>query len=174
VNKIDLIDKRLLLPQIGSLSSIDSINEILPLSALKNDGLDDLLETLTKYLPKSPPLYPPDQLTTAPERFFVSEIIREKVFFLYGQEIPYSTTVVIEEFAERKGRKDYIRAAILVERETQKGILIGKKGTALKRAGSLARQEIEKFLNRNVYLEIVVLVRPKWREKENMLRELGY
>jgi len=174
INKIDLVDKRQLLPQIASLTGIKCIKEIVPVSALKNDGIDVLLRTLIKYLPNSRPLYPPDQLTTAPERFFASEIIREKIFFQYGQEIPYSTTVQIEEFTERKGRKDYIRAAILVERESQKGILIGKKGEALKKAGALARQEIEELTGRPVFLELIVLVRPNWRRKERILRELGY
>ncbi|MFQ5629714.1 MAG: GTPase Era [bacterium] len=174
INKIDKVDKRRLLPQIASLSRIECIKEIVPASALKNDGIDVLLRTLIKHLPVSPPLYPADQLTTAPERFFVSEIIREKVFFHYGQEIPYSTTVAIEEFTERTGRKDYIRAAILVERESQKGILIGKKGEALKKVGAAARQEIETLLGRPVFLEMVVLVRPNWRQKEKTLRELGY
>ena len=151
-----------------------SIQEIVPVSALLDDGIDDLLATLGKYLPASPALYPADQLTTAPERFFVAEMIREKVFYHYGQEVPYSTTVVIEEFAEREGRKDYIRAAILVERQSQKGILIGKKGEALKKVGSAARQEIEVLLGRPVFLELVVLVRPKWRDKESTLRSLGY
>ena len=174
INKIDLVPKNRILPQIEKLSGIQSINEIVPVSALKADGIDDLLKTLTGFLPLSPALYPPDQLTTAPERFFVSEIIREKVFFQYGQEIPYSTTVQIEEFSERPGRKDYIRAAILVERQSQKGILIGKKGDALKKVGSAARIEIEAFLGRPVFLEMVVLVRPKWRDKESTLRSLGY
>lgn len=174
INKIDLIDKRLLLPQIESLSRIEFINEIIPVSALKNDGLDVLLQSIAKYLPESPPFYPPDQLTTSPERFFVSEIIREKIFWQYGQEIPYSTTVVIEEFSEREGRKNYIRAAIVVERDSQKGILIGKKGEALKKVGATARRDIEKLLDRAVFLELIVLVRPKWRQKEQTLRALGY
>jgi GTP-binding protein Era len=174
INKIDLIDKRLLLPQIESLSRIEFINEIIPVSALKKDGLDVLLQSIARYLPESPPFYPTDQLTTSPERFFVSEMIREKIFWQYGQEIPYSTTVVIEEFSEREGRKDYIRAAILVERESQKGILIGKKGEALKKVGAAARRDIEKLLDRAVFLELVVLVRPKWRNKEQTLREFGY
>lgn len=174
INKIDLIEKRLLLPQIEGFSRIDGVQEIIPVSALQNDGIDELIATLEKYLPFSPPLYPPDQLATAPERFFVAEIIREKIFLHYGEEIPYSAAVVIEEFKERSGRKDYIRAAIWVERPSQKAILIGKNGEALKKVGTQAREEIEAFLGRPVFLELVVLVREHWRQNERLLRELGY
>ncbi len=174
LNKIDLVAKEKLLPMIERFAKIKSGAEIIPVSAIKSDGVDSLLQTIKKNLPKSPPLYPPDQLTTAPERFFVSEIVREKIFMSYGEEIPYSTTVEIEEFKERKKGKTYIRAAIFVERDSQKGILIGKGGSALKRAGATSRADIEKFLQKPVYLELVVLVRPKWREKESMLDQLGY
>ncbi|KAA3655862.1 MAG: GTPase Era, partial [Calditrichaeota bacterium] len=109
-----------------------------------------------------------------PERFFVSELIREQIFRNYGDEIPYSTTVSIEEFKERDGRKDYIRATILAERSSQKAILIGKKGQALKKVGEASRKEIEAMLEREVFLDLFVSVRPKWRDKEGMLRNLGY
>lgn len=174
LNKSDLVEKSRILPQIDMLSKVPQVREIVPISALKNDGLDRLLTVIKSCLPDGPPLYPPDQLTTAPERFFVAEIIREKIFLLCGEEIPYSTTVSIEEFTERPGRKDYIRAAICVERESQKGILIGKKGAALKKVGQAAREEIEFFLQRPVYLELFVIVRHKWREREALLRDLGY
>ncbi len=174
INKIDLVQKNLLLPTIEALSKIPGVREIVPISALKNDGVTELLDLVKKYLPEGPPLYPRDQLTTVNERFLVSEIIREKIFMHYGEEIPYSTTVVIEEFKERPGKKDYIRAAILTERDTQKAILIGKGGAALKKIGQLAREEIELLLGRPVFLELVVLVRPKWRDKDHMLRDLGY
>ncbi len=174
INKVDLLHKPLLLPLIKEISQIEGVAEVVPISALKNDGLTDLVDTIRNYLPEGPPLYPQDQLTTVNERFLVSEIIREKIFMLYGQEIPYSTTVDIEEFREQPGKKDYIRAAIIVERESQKGILIGRKGEALKRVGRLAREEIELLLGRPVFLELVVLVRPKWREKDNLLKSFGY
>ncbi len=175
INKIDLVKKSILLPFIDEIRQIEGVKEIVPISALKQDGLDELLAVIKQYLPEGPPLYPQDQLTTINERFLVSEIIREKIFLLYGQEIPYSTTVTIEEFREGEGKqKDYIRAAIVVERDSQKGILIGKKGEALKRVGKLAREEIEFLLGRPVFLELVVVVRPKWREKDNLLRSLGY
>jgi GTP-binding protein Era len=174
INKVDLIRKDLLLPFIEHIARETGVDEIVPISALRGDGIQDLVATLEKHLPPGPPLYPEDQLATAPERFFVSEIIREKIFLQYGEEIPYSTTVKIEEFKERPGKKDYILALILVERESQKGILIGKGGTALKKVGQRSREEIEAALGRPVFLELRVVVRPKWREKESMLRSLGY
>jgi len=150
----------------------------LAVSALKGSGTDDLIEALIPLLPASAPLYPEDILSTAPERFFVSEIIREKIFLFYGQEIPYSTEVVVDEFKEQhendSSRKDLIRCSIVVERDTQKHILIGKKGSALKKLGMAARKEIEEFLGRPVFLELFVKVRPDWRKKKGMLRSFGY
>ncbi len=174
INKSDIVEKNLILEQINILKDFPGVRDIIPISALKNEGVDTLLAGLRALLPLSPPLYPPDQLATEPERFFVSEIIREKIFMHYSDEIPYSTTVQIEEFHERPGRKDYIRATILVERKSQKGILIGKKGTALKKVGAEARQDIEAFLGRPVFLDLFVVVRPKWRDKSGMLKNLGY
>ena len=174
INKIDTIKKDDLLPIIERYNQAYQFEEIIPISALKGDGLDELKATLQKYLPYSHPYYPKDMITNHPERFFVSEIIREKIFQNYGEEIPYSTTVQIEEFVENPDRKDYIRASIIVERSSQKGILIGKGGSALKRVGKLAREEIELFLDRPVFLELFVKVREKWRQKDNFLREFGY
>ena len=174
INKIDLINKENLLPLINLYSSQQKLTNIIPLSALTNDGLDALKKSIKENLPISPPLYPQDVLTEHPERFFVAEIIREKIFQRYGEEIPYSTTVTIEEFKEREKSKDYIRATIYVERLSQKGILIGKKGTALKKVGELARTDIEQFLQRQVYLDLHVSVKEKWRFKDGTLRELGY
>ncbi|KAA3619468.1 MAG: GTPase Era [Calditrichaeota bacterium] len=174
INKVDKIAKATLLPLIEKCAALPGIVDVVPVSALKNDGINALLAGIKKRLPHSPPLYPVDQLTTAPERFFVSELIRESIFNNYGDEVPYSATVSVEEFKEREGRKDYIRATILVERSSQKGILIGKKGTALKKVGAEARKEIELMLDRKVFLDLFVAVRPKWRENENMLKNLGY
>lgn len=174
MNKIDLIHKDLLLPAIGSIAKETGVDEIVPISALRSDGTDDLVAALEKHLQPGPPLYPKDQLATAPERFFVSEIIREKIFLQYGDEIPYSTTVKIEEFKERPGKKNYILALIFVERETQKAILIGKGGAALKKVGQRSREEIEAALGHPVFLELRVTVQPRWRDRENMLRDLGY
>jgi len=174
INKIDTIKKDDLLPIIERYNQAYQFEEIIPISALKGDGLDELKATLQKYLPYGHPYYPKDMITNHPERFFVSEIIREKIFQNYGEEIPYSTTVQIEEFVENPDHKDYIRASIIVERSSQKGILIGKGGSALKRVGKLAREEIELFLDRPVFLELFVKVREKWRQKDNFLREFGY
>jgi len=174
INKIDLIEKEKLLPIIENYSKSFSLSSIVPISAIKSDGLDKLKRLLIDKLPFGFPFYPPETITDQPERFFVAEIIREKIFQKYGEEIPYSTTVTVEEFKERDQGKDYIRAVIYVERNSQKGIIIGKQGAALKRVGQAAREEIELFLGRPVYLELFVKVKEKWRKKEVVLRELGY
>ncbi|MBL7094638.1 GTPase Era [candidate division KSB1 bacterium] len=174
INKIDTVNKKKLLPIIDRYASKFNLTKIFPISALKQEGLDELKSCLKDNLPKGFPFYPEDMITEHPERFFVSEIIREKIFQNYGDEIPYSTTVLIEEFKEREGRKDFIRANIIVEKDSQKGILIGKKGAALKKVGSSARDQIEQFLDREVYLELFVKVREKWRKKDVFLKEFGY
>lgn len=174
INKIDLIYKDVLLPLIDSYSKAHTFLDILPISALEADGLSELKQAIRDALPVHPPYYPEDYLTEHSERFFVSEIIREKIFYLYGEEIPYSTTVEIAEFKEKSGRKDYIHAIIYVEKDSQRAILIGKKGQALKRVGSLAREEIEQFLGRPVYLDLWVKVREKWRRKPLAVKQFGY
>ena len=174
INKIDVIEKEKLLPIINNYAHHFNLTTIIPISALKADGLDQLKQLLIDYLPVGFPFYPLDTITDQPERFFVAEIIREKIFQKYGEEIPYSTTVTTEEFKERDQGKDYIRAVIYVERASQKGIIIGKQGAALKKVGETARKEIELFLGRAVYLELFVKVKEKWRQKEDVLRELGY
>lgn len=174
LNKIDKIANSAILPLIDAYAALPGVVAVIPISGLKKTGVQELLTCLNKYLPTGPPLYPEDQLTTAPERFFVSELIREQIFRNYGDEVPYSTTVSVEEFKEREGRKDYIRATILVERNSQKAILIGKKGGALKKLGAASRKEIEQMLGRSVFLDLFVAVRPKWRDKESMLKHLGY
>lgn len=175
INKIDLVARSKLLPLIDHFSKLFDFKDIVPISALKSDGTDRLKTVLAGLLPTGPPLYPPDEITDRPERFFVAEMIREKVFQLYGAEIPYSTAVAIEEFKERQPpAKSYIRAAVFVERESQKGVIIGKGGAALKRLGRLVREEVEAFLEREVYLELQILVRDKWRRKDSTLKDLGY
>jgi GTP-binding protein Era len=174
INKIDTVGKGILLPAIDSASRMYGFKEIVPISALHADGLELLVRVTTGLLPLGSPFFPPDVLTDKPERFFVSEIIRESIFSSYGQEIPYTTTVIIEDFSERREKKDYIRATIYTERDSQKAILIGRKGAALKRAGERARREIEDFLGRPVYLELWVKTRKDWRRKEGDLREFGY
>jgi GTP-binding protein Era len=175
INKIDLVAKPEILPLIKHFSDLFPFKEIVPISALRADGTERLRELLVRWLPVGPPLYPPDEVTDRPERFFVAEIIREKIFQLYGEEIPYSTAAHVEEFTERAApAKDYVRAAVYVERSSQKGVLIGKGGKALRRLGRQAREEIESLLGRQVYLELQVVVREKWRKKDAILRDLGY
>lgn len=148
--------------------------KVMEISALKQTGLAEIKAEIADRLPHHPPYYPIDSLSDQDERFFVSEIVREKVFECYREEIPYSTTVMITAFEENKGRKDRIEAEICVERESQKGILIGGKGAALKKVGQLARIDIEEFLGRPVFLELRVKVREKWRDDRLWLGRLGY
>lgn len=174
INKIDAIEKSALLPMIDHYGKLECFDEIFPVSALKHQGLDELLEGLLKRLPEGEPFYPPDLVTSEPERFFVAELIREQIFFRYSKEVPYASTVQIEQFTERPGRKDYIEAVITMERESQKGILIGKQGQSLKQLGEAARKEIESFLGRPVYLKLVVRVRDNWRRNPGQLKNFGY
>jgi GTP-binding protein Era len=173
INKIDLIAKSKLLQIIDEIREY-GFEEIIPISALEGDGIDDLKATIFRHLPEGPFLYPAENISDSPERFFVAELIREKVFELFKKEIPYATCVFIEEFKERDKGKDYIRATIYTERNSQKGILIGNKGEALKRVGAEARKEIENFLGREVYLELWVKVKEKWRKDKKFLKEIGY
>jgi GTP-binding protein Era len=174
LNKIDLMHKSVLLPVMEEFHKTGMFSEIVPISALKRDGLDLLLSLVKKYLPDGPPLYPPDAITEHPERFFVSEIIRERVFFEYADEIPYAVAVRVTEFRESPGRKDFVAAEIVVERDSQKGILIGAKGGALKKLGTHARLQIERFLGRPVYLELQVRVEKNWRKNEAEVKRFGY
>jgi GTP-binding protein Era len=174
INKIDTVKKALLLPSIDAARRMYDFQEIVPISALNAEGLDELLEAVKSALPLGEPFYPPDVLTDKPERFFVAEIVRETIFLSFGEEIPYTTSVTIEDFQERPGRKDFIRATIYTEKDSQKAILIGKGGAALKKIGERARAEIETFIGRPVYLELWVKTRKDWRKKDGALREFGY
>jgi GTP-binding protein Era len=174
INKIDLVEKGDVLPMIDGFRKAFPFDEILPISALNSFGTDELISAIANYLPNHPPLYPPDIISEAPEKFFVSEIIREKIFEQFSEEIPYSTTVDVVAFKERASKKHFISAEIFVERQSQKGILIGKGGAALKKVGELARAEIESFLEHEVFLELHVKVREKWRGSEAWLKRLGY
>lgn len=174
INKIDLIHKEKILKIINELQSLFSFNEVFPVSASTGFNVKELIETLKKYLPISPALYPTDILSKEPERFFVSEIIREKIFIEFSQEIPYSTEVIILDFKEREVGKDYISAEVIVERENQRKILIGNNGSAIKNIGEKARKDIEVFLNKQVYLELRVKVKENWRNNEKILKQFGY
>ncbi|UCD05319.1 MAG: GTPase Era [candidate division WOR-3 bacterium] len=173
INKTDLVSKNDLLPVIDSLKST-RINDIIPLSALTGDGVNQLKDLIFAALPEGEFFYPEEDISDAPERFFVADLIREKIFETFRKEVPYASCVLIDEFKERDKGKDYIRAIIYVERNSQKAILIGKKGAALKKIGEEARREIEKFLGRTVYLELWVKVKEKWRKNKKFLKELGY
>jgi len=175
LNKVDLIPRLHLLPLIERIQGRYPFKEIVPISALKGENLDRLMELTWKYLPPGPLLFPSDQLSDQPEREIVKEFIREQVFLLTHQEIPYSTAVMIEEMCERPGRKTiFISAIIFVERKSQKGILVGKKGAMIKRIGTAARSRIESLLGVPVYLELRVKVRDEWRKKKSSLKEFGF
>lgn len=174
LNKMDLVRAENMLPLVESYSSAYDFDEVIPISALKQTNLDILTNAIVDRLPLGPPLYPKDMISEHPERFFVAEIVREKIFQQFRQEIPYSCQVNITVFEEQEGKKDLIDAEIVVERESQKGILIGKKGSALKRVGTAARTDIEEFLGRGVFLKLFVKVRSDWRDKDVFLKSYGY
>ncbi len=171
INKVDLVNKEALLPLMQECSKLYRFAEIIPISALQND-LGGLIEAITKRLPQGPQYFPDDQLTDQPERFIVSEIVREKIFELTKDEIPYSTAVVIEEMKEDPDITR-IHAVIYVERDSQKGILIGKGGAMLKQIGTLARQDAEKLLGTKIFLKLYVKVKKGWREDVGMLKDIG-
>ncbi|MBI4417609.1 MAG: GTPase Era [Ignavibacteriales bacterium] len=174
INKVDTLHRDRALPMIAEMAETGMFEEIVPISALKTENLDRLLESLKSRLPEHPALYPEDLVSEQPERFFVAEIIREKIFEKFHEEIPYSTAVEIREFKEREEGKTYINADIIVERASQKGILIGAKGSALKAVGQLARKEIEEFIGKPVFLELFVKVGEQWRKSGSWMKRLGY
>jgi len=174
INKVDLVNQQVVENLINSISEKKFFEKVIPISATEGYNLQTVIDTILEYLPEHPKYYPDDQLSDENERFFVSEIIREKIFEMYHEEVPYSTEVVVEEFKEREKGKDYIRAIIIVEKESQKPIIIGKNGELIKKLGRLSRESIERFLQREVYLELYVKVREKWRSKPNLLKSFGY
>jgi len=174
LNKIDLSNEKIVTKAIKAFDEMNIFDRIIPISALENYNIKSLLDALTEYLPVHPKYYPDDQLTDEPEKFFVSEKIREKILAIYHDEIPYSVEVVIEEFKERERGKDYISALIIVERESQKPIILGKKGETIKKLGNAARASVESFLMREVYLELRVKVSENWRKDQNALKRFGY
>ena len=175
INKIDAVEKSKLLQLIERYSHLHNFQEIVPVSALSGDGVERLVELVSCGLPAGPAYFPDDILTDLPERFIVAEMIREKIFRLTHDEIPYSVAVEVESFKERPDSGLIaISAVIIVERDSQKGIIIGRRGEMLKRIGTAARQEIERFLAEKVYLELFVKVSPNWSENPQKLREYGY
>ena len=147
--------------------------EIHPISALENFNIKEVFNRILELLPEAPPYYPKDQLTDKPERFFVNETIREKILLHYKKEIPYAVEVATEEFEEDE-KIIRIRSVIMVERDTQKGIIIGHKGSALKRVGIEARKDLEKFFDKQVFIELYVKVNKNWRSNSNQLKRFGY
>jgi GTP-binding protein Era len=175
LNKVDLLEKEKLLPLIEMYSQIYPFQAVLPLSALHNDGTDRLIAEILRILPVGPRYFPDDIPTDATERFLAAEIIREKIFLQIGQEVPYSSAVLIESFKEDQEKAMVtIHAAIYVERDSQKGIIIGKGGTALKKIGTAARKDIETMLGQKVLLKLWVKVKKNWSQDERFLKELGY
>ena len=173
LNKIDLLSPARLEAEAVELRREFGLKTLLPLSALKGDGVEDLLNHMESLLPRGEKLYPDAMIAAQPERFFVSEFIRAAAFNNLLDELPYALNVVVENFAERP-KKTYVQALIYVERESQKGIVIGRRGSLLRKIGREARLQIEEFLQRPVYLDLWVKVRPDWRKKERDLAEFGY
>lgn len=173
LNKIDLIPKDRLLPMIEEYSKRHDFAQIIPLSAAKNKGLDTLLDEIVRVLPEGPRYFPKDQLTDQPERFLVSELIREKVLLQTGEEVPYATAVIVDQF-EESPRLTRIAATIYVEREGQKAIIIGKGGERLKKIGTSARIEIERRLGIKVFLELYVKVKSGWRDSRHFVEDLDW
>jgi GTP-binding protein Era len=173
INKIDLSNQNDLDLLAETWKKVFPNSTIIPVSALKKFNLDTLLRAIISYLPESPPYFPKDQLTDKYERFFASEILREKILIHYKKEIPYSVEIEIESFVEKTGIIR-IRSLIHVERESQKGIIIGHKGAMLKLVGTEARKSMEDFFGKKVFLELYVKVTKEWREKPVMLRRFGY
>ncbi|MBU0731157.1 MAG: GTPase Era [Proteobacteria bacterium] len=175
INKIDKLEKGLLLPLLTTYKEIYPFTSMLPVSALHNDGTGLIIDELLKILPEGPRLYPEDIPTDSTERFIVAEIIREKIFLLTGQEIPYSTAVTIDMFQEEESRNLVtIDATIYVEKKSQKGIVIGKGGSKLKQIGKAAREDIEILLASKVMLKLWVKVQKDWTKDPRFLKELGF
>jgi len=178
LNKIDLLTDEEILLKIKDWKDRMNFTEIIPISALQKKGTNRLFDVVKRHLPEGPVYYPKDQFTDRPERFFISEIIREKLLEQYHQEIPYSVEVMVESFKETKTKKgeDLVRisAVIFANRQTQKSIIIGKGGSAIKRLGTESRKSMEKFLDSKVFLELFVKVKEGWRDDDRLLKGFGY
>ena len=174
LSKTDLISKEQVLKKILQYSNIYPFAEIIPLSAKMGENLDELMKSVVKYLPEGPKYFPDDMVTDQPERNIVQEIVREKLLLRTREEVPHAIGVYTEEFSERENGKVYIRCTIYVERDSQKRIIIGKKGSVLKEAGREAREEIQSLIGAPVFLDLWVKVSKDWKNKDYILRELGY
>lgn len=175
INKIDLIKKPKLLPLIEHFKNLFPFKEIIPVSALSGDGIQTLTDEIWQLLPEGPPYFPEDILTDRSERFIAAEIIREKINLLTHREIPYKSAVIIDTFKENEGENLIrIQASIIVEKDSQKGIMIGKKGVMLKEIGTKARLDMEHFFAAKIFLELFVRVKKDWTQNERLLREFGY
>ena len=174
LNKVDLISQHEVTSLLYYFEELKLFKSIILVSALHGFNIDKLVETVVEDLPEGPGYYPDDVIADESERFFVSEIIREKILELYRDEIPYSCEVMITEFKERENAKDFISAEIAVERDSQRMIILGKDGHSIKKLGRIAREAIEEFLQSKVFLELRVKVRSKWRSDENWLKKFGY
>jgi GTPase len=174
LNKTDYIKEPEKLVELQSFFEAQSYcKEVVQISALKKTGVDELLKRILFYLPEGHPFYEGDDISDMPVKFFVGELIREKIFQLYHEELPYHTTVVVQEYKE-KTTLTKVRAEIIVQRDTQKGIILGEGGSMIKKLGTAARLDIEAFIDGKVFLELFVKVRPKWRDNELYLKEYGY
>ncbi|MDT3739373.1 MAG: GTPase Era [Candidatus Kapabacteria bacterium] len=175
LNKVDTMkDRKDILPVIAEFIGMGIFRDIVPLSALKGMNTDEIVKTVIKYLPEHEFFYDEDMLSTQNERFFVSELIRENIFIMTKDELPYSTEVSILEYKEREFGKWYIHAEVIVERDSQKRIIIGSEGSLIKEIGERSRRNIEEHLGHEVFLELFVKVRSKWRDDSNRLRSFGY
>jgi GTP-binding protein Era len=173
LNKTDGIKTEKILEAKAFFTGKSYCRDVVAISALKKTNIAGLLDVVIKMLPEGQPFFEGDDLTDLPTKFFVGELIREKIFLFYGDEIPYQATVLVQEFKE-KSTLTKIRADIIVQRESQKGIILGEGGKMIRKIGTEARADIEKFIDRKVFLELFVKVRPKWRDTETFLKEYGY
>jgi GTPase len=173
LNKIDKLEKQRLLPLIAEYQGRYNFAEVIPISAMKRQGLDTLLNSVIKALPEGPRYFPKDQVTDQPEGFLVAELIREQVLLATEQEVPYATTVLIEQY-EESDRLTRVAATIYCERDGQKAIIIGRQGATLKKIGTAARLQIERLLNTKVFLELFLKVRPGWRDSRDFVQETDW
>ncbi|MDK8191706.1 GTPase Era [Paenibacillus sp. UMB7766-LJ446] len=174
MNKIDKIEPEALLPLIEAYRKLHNFAEIVPVSAMLGSNVSTLLEQLSKYLPEGPQYYPDDQVTDHPEQFVCAELIREKILQMTREEVPHSIAVTIEDMKVQDNGVVYISAVIFVERDSQKGIIIGKQGALLKEVGKRARQDIQNLLGSKIFMDLWVKVKKDWRNQERVLRDLGF